>query len=212
MVMAVTGEDQTFTFIPDTGHEITEVKVDGDTDSAAAALGRHTFYQVVDPHTLEVSFSRLSFTLTAEASNDSFGIVTVEPDSEMYYFGDTVIISALANRGYGFDGWSGDISDSSSTDTVIVDRDYVITAEFVLLNTYTVTVTSSNDSLGSVFKEPDSSFHYQGDTVMVWAQADSGALFLNWLDQDSTQYTDDTLQVVVSGDVSYTAVFESEVQ
>ena len=60
------------------------------------------------------------------------GTVTKYPDLETYPLGTEVELTATANEGYTFVGWSGDLSGTDSPQTLIIDEDPQVTATFAL--------------------------------------------------------------------------------
>ena len=59
------------------------------------------------------------------------GHVNREPDKSSYAAGAKVVLTAVADSGYRFNGWSGDVSGSENPITVVMDADKNITASFV---------------------------------------------------------------------------------
>jgi len=70
-------------------------------------------------------------TLTVTPSPASGGKVTRDPDSASYSTNKSVKITATANSGWKFDGWSGDASGTTNPLTVTMSANKVITAKFV---------------------------------------------------------------------------------
>jgi len=68
------------------------------------------------------------FTLNVIANN---GSVTKNPDMVSYTSGSSVILTARANSGYTFTGWTGDDLGSVNPLTVIMNRNKNITANFI---------------------------------------------------------------------------------
>ncbi len=66
--------------------------------------------------------------LTVTAVN---GSVTKHPDATVFIMGERVVLSVLADPGYEFAGWSGDLSGSDTPVTVIMHSDRSIIANFV---------------------------------------------------------------------------------
>ena len=65
-------------------------------------------------------------TLTTSASTGG----TISPDSGPYDDGTEVSITAIANAGYSFTSWSGDLSGLTNPSTITVDADKSVTANF----------------------------------------------------------------------------------
>ena len=67
--------------------------------------------------------------VTFGSNDETAGTVTVEPGKETYEYGDEVTITATANDGYSFSGWS-DGSQDGNPRTITIDGDTTITAIF----------------------------------------------------------------------------------
>jgi uncharacterized repeat protein (TIGR02543 family) len=67
------------------------------------------------------------YSLTIGAEN---GSVTADPDQATYTSGTVVSLTAIADEGYMFDGWSGDATGSANPISVIMNSDKNITANF----------------------------------------------------------------------------------
>ena len=68
------GENQTFTFTPNTGYEIDQVLVDGTNNTDAVSAGSYTFTNVTTVHTISVTFKLMQYTLSATAGTGGGGI------------------------------------------------------------------------------------------------------------------------------------------
>ena len=60
------------------------------------------------------------------------GIVTKNPDLTTYASGASVLLTATANSGYTFTGWSGDATGSVSPVTVVMNANKNVTANFIV--------------------------------------------------------------------------------
>ncbi len=89
-----------------------------------------------------------TYTLTASATN---GTISKSPDQAIYNYNSTVTLTATPATGYHFTGWSGDLAGSDNPDTITMNADESVVANFEI-NTYTLNVTATN---GSVNKTPD---------------------------------------------------------
>lgn len=75
------------------------------------------------------------FTLTIQVEPSGGGTVTRNPDKEEYNHGESVELTANANEGYNFSGWSGDASGTTNPKTITIDSDKSITANFTAIST-----------------------------------------------------------------------------
>ena len=123
----------------------------------------------------------------------------VTPLSGIYNDGDVVTLTATANPGWIFTGWSGDVTGNTNPLPVLMDGDKTITATFVQQHTLTVNVVGN----GSV--TPVSGVYNDGDIVMLTATADSGWIFAGW-SGDITGNTN-PIQILMDGNKTITATF-----
>ena len=73
--------------------------------------------------------------------------------------------------------------------------------------TYTITVNCNDATMGSVAKTPDSTVYHAGTAVTLTATPAAGHKFVNWT--GATTSTESTLNITVSENATYTAVFEA---
>jgi len=71
------------------------------------------------------------FSLNVSLDPPEGGSVTLDPPGGTYPEGTVVTLTAAPAENYGFAGWSGDASGTSSTITVTMDSDKSVTAHFV---------------------------------------------------------------------------------
>jgi len=119
------------------------------------------------------NFAINTYTLNVTATN---GSVSKTPNKSFYNHGETVTLGATANTGYHFSNWSGDASGTNSTTTIVMNSNKSVTANFSL-NTYSLTVTSSN---GSVTRTPDKTPYNYGEMVTIQAFSNTGYDFTGW--------------------------------
>jgi len=84
-------------------------------------------------HNISANFSRIEYTLTINSNGQ--GAVTPQQGQSTYYQGSVVTVSATPADGWGFSGWSGDVTNSSPTTTVVVNSDMTVVANFYLTST-----------------------------------------------------------------------------
>jgi len=59
------------------------------------------------------------------------GVVSVDPDQAIYYFGDHVELTAIADPGWSFSQWDGDLVSTANPIVVTMDGSKSINADFV---------------------------------------------------------------------------------
>ncbi len=108
------------------------------------------------------------------------------------------IIEAIPNRGYAFSQWNDGNTDNPRTITITEDVEY--TASFVALPSYTITVLSADETMGTV---DGGGIYYEGETATLTATPLDGYGFVGWRDDN----TDNPRTITVTEDASYTASF-----
>jgi len=78
---------------------------------------------------ITATFTQNAYALTVNISGN--GTVVADPDQPSYAYGDVVTLTATADPGWAFDGWSGDASGSDNPLQVTIVDDTTITATFV---------------------------------------------------------------------------------
>jgi hypothetical protein len=98
-------------------------------------------------------------------------------NSGPYHYGDVVQLSAVANIGWVFNHWSGDLAGSVNPATLIINSNKAVTATFTQ-GGYTLTVTVIGS--GSVVKSPDQATYDYGVIVTLTANPATGWSFQSW--------------------------------
>ncbi len=106
------------------------------------------------------------------------GSIVKNPVQTTYYENQEVSLTANADPGWKFTGWSGDVSDTAETITVAMNSNKSITANFEILPTYTLNINTVGD--GTVSKDPDASEYWQGRNVTLTANPAGGWRFGGW--------------------------------
>jgi len=107
-------------------------------------------------------------TLVTSSTNGSISVGTATD-------GQTTV-TALPMEGYKFIGWAGDLTGTNTIETITMERDKAITANFMLI-TYAITMTSDN---GSVTYTPSQTPFLQGTEVTLTAKGNLGFAFESW--------------------------------
>jgi uncharacterized repeat protein (TIGR02543 family) len=125
---------------------------------------------------ITANFSQIMHTLTMQVSNS--GSTTPEAGTYSYSEGTAVNITATPDSGWQFGGWTGDVTESSSSKTiVIINSAKTVTANFVQI-THTLKVEINGG--GSVKHRPSTNAHQEGTVVEVIPSPDSGWQFDGW--------------------------------
>jgi predicted glutamine amidotransferase len=133
------------------------------------------------------------------------GYVTVNPGESTYAAGAKVDLTAIADPGFVFSGWSGDLIDHVNPITITMDSDKIVTATFIEPQ-YSLTINVIGS--GSVAKNPDKSTYKYGESVILTASPTAGWSFLYWSGDLSSN--DDTATITMDGDKVVFARFIQE--
>ena len=138
-VSVVCGASQGFTITPAASYHVADVLVDG---VSVGAVLSYPFTNVTQSHTIDASFAIDTHTLTVTVVGH--GSVAKSPDQPSYDQGTPVQLTATADPGYGFAGWSGDATGNTNPLVVNMDSDKNITATFTDTGAPVVAVTAPN--------------------------------------------------------------------
>jgi uncharacterized repeat protein (TIGR02543 family) len=115
----------TVTAIPDTGWQF-----DGWSGDLSGTTNPETI--TMDSNkSVTATFSQLpvqQYTLTVNTVGQ--GSVTLNPTGGVYDEGTVVTLTAVPDSGWQFDNWSGDLTGSTNPDTITMDADKTVTANF----------------------------------------------------------------------------------
>ncbi len=136
------------------------------------------------------TFSQDEYTLTVNIVGN--GTVTRNPEQTTYHYGDTVELIAIADAGWAFDSWSGELSGNENPDTIVIDSNTVVMATFTQ-DEYALTVNAVGN--GTVTLNPEQSTYHYGDTVELTAVADRGWTFYSWSGELSGNENPDTIVI-----------------
>ncbi len=105
------------------------------------------------------------------------GTVEKNPDQDTYPYGTEIELNATPDIGWKFSYWTGNLSGTNSSETIVMDDDKTITAHFLKQN-YTLTITT--DGQGTVTKEPSQPNYAYGQVVTLEAFPEEGWKFSHW--------------------------------
>ncbi len=168
--------------------------------------------------TVVCNFKTQTYTLAINVSPQGAGTVNLSPAGGVYTAGTQVTLTAVANSGYIFDRWSGDLTGTTNPATIVMDSNKSITANFVVISTqpgggggnvvittYTLTVDIEPEGSGSVMINPSGGVYIAGTTVTLVAQAASGYKFSGWTGSITSQ--NNTVSIVMDSNKNVVAHF-----
>jgi uncharacterized repeat protein (TIGR02543 family) len=136
------------------------------------------------------------------------GSVELDPPGATYNEGTLVQLTAVADPGSVFTGWSGDLSGSFNPTTIVMTDDRNITATFSAITQHTLDVTTVGN--GWVSGDPDQAEYDLGQLVTMTATADPGRVFTGWSGDLSGISNPTTF--TITGDHQVTATFVDSTQ
>ncbi len=131
------------------------------------------------------------------------GEVEMEPEEE-YEDGTEVILTAVPEDGWNFQGWTGDHEGDDENITVIMDEDKELTAKFVEVFTLTVDIEGE----GEVEMEPEEEEYENGTEVTLTAVPEDGWDFQGWT--GDFEGDEENITVIMDEDKELTAKFEED--
>ncbi len=148
------------------------------------------------------TFTQDEYTLDVRISPLGGGTVISDPVQSTYHYGQVVTLTAVANPGWQFDGWSGDATGSASI-PLLMDSHKVVTATFSQVPTYTLGLATAGDGSGTVSADPDQTIFIYGSVVTVTATPNTGSGFVGWTGDVVT--TTNPITLLIIADTSLTA-------
>lgn len=136
------------------------------------------------------------------------GSVSKDPNRSSYTDGEEVELTAQPASGWSFSEWSGDLSGSNNSETIVMDQDKSVTAVFVEDVPEKFTLSIMVDGQGSVSKDPNRSSYTDGEEVGLTAQPASGWSFSEWRGDLSGSNNSET--IIMDENKSVTAIFEQD--
>ena len=157
----------------------------------------------VSPTVQRTIFELTVPTYTLSISVTGEGSVDINPDETIYTYGEQVQLTAIADPGWVFDHWSGDLSGSANPATLSMTGNKAVTATFTQC-IYTLSMSVDPVAGGSVGAVPSPPYYY-GTVVTLTASANPGYSFDHWSGDASG--TSPVATVTMTGDRSVTAHF-----
>ena len=186
------GAQVTLSATPNTGYNFVNWS-DGSTDSSRTiTISQNTTLTANFVQNTETTTP--SYTLSVSATNGG----SVNTSGGEYAQGTSVTITATANSGYTFTGWSGNATGTNNSLTITINGNTSVTANFQII-TYTLIVNSGTG--GSVSSSGGT--YNSGQQVTITATPNTGYSFLSWSDGSTQQ----SRTITISQNTTLTANF-----
>ncbi len=172
---------------------------DGDTENPRNIV-------ILCDTTLTANFAIDTHTVSVAVNDLARGMVSTTGTE--FAYGTPCTLTATAYTGYTFAGWSNGVTANPYTFAVL--NDVELTAVFLSPNeqSYTVTVSSADPTMGSVTVNGNASATVMsGETVTLATTANVGYHFVRWNDND----TNAIRTVIITSDTTFIAYFEADV-
>jgi len=150
-----------------------------------------------------------AYTLAVSAAPFVGGTVTRAPNQPDYASKTPVTVTAAPADGYRFTGWSGSLTSANSKETVVMDSNITLTANFV--RTYMVTTNVMPVRGGSVSRDPDRIRYDAGTQITLTAAPAAGYRFTGWKEASGALMPKDSLLTrTINSNLSLTASFSKQ--
>lgn len=167
-------------------------------DPSSRSYSNVTFDQINQDYT--ASFVQYQLTISVGTG----GTTDPLPGTYTYNYGTEVSIKAIADSGYKFSGWSGDVSGTTNPLTITMYANKSIKANFI--RQYTLIIAAGT---GGTTNPASGTYTYDSGTqVTITAVANSGYKFTGW--SGSVSGTTNPITITMDSDKSITASFSPE--
>lgn len=204
------GNSMRLDFLPSAGWSISRVMVDGVENPTARTAGYYSFTTVRSDQSIEVTFSRNRFMVTAVSNDTLLGNIIKKPADDSFSFHDTLTFIASPKPGSYFAGWSGTLGDADKVkDTLrlFVDSTLSLTASFAQIGKFPLSSSVSPVNSGTITKNPDATQYLKGTSVSITAHSATGYQFVGWTGNSTS--SDTTITMVMDTTRSVTALFKA---
>lgn len=144
-----------------------------------------------------------SYTLTVNTANSGTVAVTPLRLNNKYFSGEQVTLLAEEKPALKLDNWSGDLSGTTNPQTLTMNSNKTVTANFRVINTYRLTTNVTG--IGSITLNPAGGEYPDGTVVTVTANTVLGSTFQGW--SGDLAGASATQTITVNGNKTVTATF-----
>ncbi|MGE0622630.1 MAG: hypothetical protein AB7O54_08420 [Pseudomonadales bacterium] len=133
------------------------------------------------------------------------GTASVNPDRTAYTELETLTLTATADAGFVFTGWTGDLNSTANPEAFVIVDNSAVTANFSPITYHPVILNTAGQ--GTIDISPPGTEFPLGDTVTLTAQPATGHFFTGW--SGDLSGSTNPANFTVLGDSQITATFES---
>lgn len=144
---------------------------------------------------------------TVATATVGMGSIAITPELAAYPAGTTVTLTATADAGWLFQGWSGTVADTANPLVLTITQNHVLTATFIE-DAFSLTVMQAGSGFGQVTTSPALTSYPYGSEVRLEATAAPGSRFDGWSGDVISSSSITT--VTITGDQAVTATFTLE--
>jgi uncharacterized repeat protein (TIGR02543 family) len=203
--VTITGNSFTGATVVSFNGTATRFTLDSDTQLRATVPARAKTGRIGITNSAGTGFSASYFTIQNALAVDTEGSGGVElnPPGGVYDQGTVVTLTAIPDLGWEFGDWDRDLDGSTNPHAIVVDSDKKVTAVFLGLEEFTLTVETVGS--GSVALDPPGGIYYSGTVVTLTPIPASGFAFSGWRGDLSGWPSPD--RITMKSDTSVTAIF-----
>lgn len=194
----VSGREVTITAVPNGGYALAS------WGGALSGTQNPQTINVTSNLTISATFTETQYTLTVNKLGN--GTITKTPDLPAYDFGQVVTLTATADTGWAFTGWSGGVTATENPLAITIEDNTSLTGTFSEQEFHTLDVTTVGQ--GTVSRNPITGPYLAGTEITLTATPAAGWAFAGW--SGDLTGSDNPLVFLISQDTTATATFIQE--
>ncbi|MCB0110083.1 MAG: hypothetical protein KDE53_29375, partial [Caldilineaceae bacterium] len=130
-------------------------------------------------HVITATFAQDQYQIITATDGNGSGSVNVEPAQPTYLYGDVITLTATADPGATFAGWTGAVVGAANPVTLTVTGNQAVTATFTA-NEYALDLTVTGTGTGGVDVAPAQTTYRYNTALTLTATAAPGSTFAGW--------------------------------
>jgi uncharacterized repeat protein (TIGR02543 family) len=176
----------------------------GDIESTNA----QTNILMTEDKSVTATFTQIQHTLTISILGEGSVNVNGEPYTQAITAvqGTTLSLEAIAAEGWQFVGWIGDLVSTNANESITMNANKTIVAQFVVIPPPTYTLTIAIVGQGTTLPLPGDHQYTAGTDVVLFATPAANYTFEKWV-VGEVEYLTPAVQITITGDITATAHF-----